>query len=78
MDDMDDVRPLSLPDLLVGLEHTGDDLDMIAEDLVHVQHEANDPASIVELHAITDDVAMAWAIVKRAHKALTDYVAVTR
>lgn len=76
--DMDDVRPLSLPDLLVGIEHTAEDLDMIGEDLVHVRHATNDPASIVELHAITDDVMAAWALARRALVALNDYMAVTR
>jgi hypothetical protein len=73
----DDVRPLSLPDLIVMAEHTADDIEMMAEDLSIHRHATMATTGAVELFAIGADLMMAWAKVSEARVALQAYQAVS-
>lgn len=68
---------IGLPEVLVGLEHVREDLDMIDEALSYHRHQSNDPARMLELHAINDTVNRAWAATAEAHTALGALLAVT-
>lgn len=72
----DDVRPLSLPDLIVMAEHTADDIEMMAEDLSTHRHSTVSSTGAVELYAIGADLMMAWAKVRESMTALQSYEAV--
>lgn len=74
----DDVRPLSLPDLIVMAEHTADDIEMMAEDLSINRRATISTTGAVELFAIGADLMMAWAKVQESRVALQAYIAVTR
>lgn len=61
---------IELPDVLVGLDHVREDLEMIEEATTAHRQDTADPGRVTELHAISSDTMLAWAYVKRAHAAL--------
>jgi hypothetical protein len=74
----EDVRPLSLPDLIVMAEHTADDIEMMADDVAALRHSTVESASAVELYSIGADLMIGWAKVREALTALQAYGALTR
>ena len=66
---------ISLPDLLVLLEHLIEDVDLLDEQLVGHRHAVNDPARQQEMRITGDDLTDAWAALLRARVRLTTLVA---
>lgn len=70
------VDPQPLAYLLCTATTEANTLDGVVEHLTAHRHACEDAATVVELHAIADDVAQAWAYLTRATTALRDLVAV--
>lgn len=68
-------EPIDLADLAVMLEHAADDLGLLEEALSAARHAVDDHAARLELYAIADRTARAWAEARLALTGLREYVA---
>lgn len=71
-------EPLSLPDLYDLTRETAEALDTLVEHATALRRAVvDDPARVVELHAIGDYLDQAWAACRKAQQTVQDLAAVT-